>query len=364
MKMKTQSPGLFWMVCAAIALSPCYATATDLQPGVRGVATRAPGSMVIDGDLREFEDAFCTPLEYHHADLKNRAAQFFYMWDDEAFYAGLRTLDTALFNGAPDDRLWEGDGVEWYFDTRQDASFRSQSWPTTKSPGAVHCYWVGLSGKEIRSRFCLRPGFLSAIPKTGVEVGSRRTSHGMEVELKLPWSNFPAFRVGAGKVIAIDSELCYSDGGPRIFRSFAFGSPLSVQQPASLGKVQLVEKLEPRHWKSCGPTMMPMRCDTAWSQPTEPYVTGIIALPPGRAEAVGRIAFRITDLGGALLGEFAARREVFEQEGKFARAVARWPGDLATPGRCHVTALVFDRQGEELTRIAPRLVSVNWKPGY
>src|SRR5882762_5326323 len=65
-----------------------------LAPGVRGLATRAPKGMKIDGDLSEFKDAFCTPVEYFNADLKNRAAQFFYMWDDEAFYAALRTLDT------------------------------------------------------------------------------------------------------------------------------------------------------------------------------------------------------------------------------------------------------------------------------
>src|SRR5437868_4109813 len=68
------------------------ASSSRLAPGIRGVATRAPKNMKIDGDLSEFKGAFCTPLEYFNVDLKNRAAQFFYMWDDDAFYAGLRTL--------------------------------------------------------------------------------------------------------------------------------------------------------------------------------------------------------------------------------------------------------------------------------
>ena len=38
--------------------------------------------------------------------------------------------------------------------------------------------------------------------------------------------------------------------------------------------------------------------------------------------------------------------------------------DRAAPGLHHVTAIVFDRDGQELTRIAPRLVSVNMNPGY
>lgn len=341
-----------------------WTDAADLKPGVRGVATRAPAEMTIDGNLAEFEHAFCTPLEYHHANLSERAAQFFYMWDDTAFYAALRTLDTKPFNGAPDNRLWEGDGVEWYFDARQDDTFRSQAWPTTANAGAVHCYWAGLKNTQISPRFCLRPGFLKAIEKVGVEVGSRRTSSGMEVEFKLPWANFPGFAAKQGAVIALDSELCYSDGAERLFRSFVFGSPLSVQQPASLAKIQLVDKLKAAHWAICGPVMFPIRVDTAWGQPTKPHVKGIIALPPKQAAEVGRILFRLTNLDGTLIDEYPAEKETFANEGKFIRATASWPSDVAAPGQHHVTAVIYDLYQREQAHIAPRLVSVNWEIGY
>ena len=82
----------------------------ELKPGVRGLATRAPANMKIDGDLSEFAGAFCTPVNYFQlqrpALLADRPAQFFYMWDDTAFYAGLRTLDTKQFNGSDDAHLW------------------------------------------------------------------------------------------------------------------------------------------------------------------------------------------------------------------------------------------------------------------
>ena len=83
--------------------------AEDLKPGVRGLATRAPADMKIDGDLSEFKGAFCTPVNYFHPQAGERAGQFFYMWDDTAFYAGLRTLDSKQFNGSDDAHLWEGD---------------------------------------------------------------------------------------------------------------------------------------------------------------------------------------------------------------------------------------------------------------
>lgn len=362
---------LFVLACCAVCLGGfemvprAEAQTNALAAGVRGLATRAPAGMKIDGDLSEFKDAFATPVEYFHADLRNRAAQFFYMWDEEAFYAGLRTLDEEKKQAdhADDDHLWEGDAVEWYFDTRRGDDFRSIAWPTDPV-GAVHCYWTAYKNAELKPRFCLRPNFLKQIPKVGIEVGAKRTAYGAEVEFKLPWANFPGFKAKLNEVIAIDAELCYSDGGPRVYRSFVYGSPLSVQQPASLGKVQLVEKVEPAHWKQCGQVMMPVRCDTAWGQPVKAQASGSIALPPNQGDQVGKVVFRITDLEGQKLGDFEAKAETFESAGKFARATASWPSDLAPPGAHQVTAIVYDKSGKELTRVAPRLVSVNMATGY
>jgi len=343
-----------------VFLSSPSSAADALEPGVRGVATRAPAGMKIDGDLSEFRDAFVTPVEYFHDDLRNRAAQFSYMWDDEAFYAGLRTLDQKQANPAPDDRLWEGDAVEWYFDTRRGDGFRGQTW----GPGAVHCYWTAYKGVEVTGRFCLRPGYLDAIKKIGVEVAARKTKSGAEVEFKLPWANFPGFPPRRGEVIGLDAELCYSDGKSRVFRSFVYGSPLSVEQPASLARVELVEKLEPEHWKACAPVLAPVRCDTAWSQKGAPHVTALMALPPGSGERIHKALFRLTGVDGAAIGEFPGEVRVFEPEGDFRRAEARWPIDLAPPGGYHVTGVLLDAGGKELARVAPRLVSVNMEKGF
>src|SRR4051812_6052168 len=93
---------LGFLLAASIAPS-AERTPRPLAPGVRGLATRAPKEMKIDGDLSEFKGAFCTPIEYFNDKIRERAAQFFYMWDQEAFYAGLRTLDPKPANVAPDD---------------------------------------------------------------------------------------------------------------------------------------------------------------------------------------------------------------------------------------------------------------------
>src|SRR3954466_15906146 len=111
----------------ALCILTTFATsssAADLKPGVRGLATRAPKDMKIDGNREKYKNAFCTPVGHFDDDLKNRAAQFFYMWDDEAFYCGLRTYDQNVGNNGPDGRLYDGDAVEWYFDTRAGDQLR------------------------------------------------------------------------------------------------------------------------------------------------------------------------------------------------------------------------------------------------
>lgn len=354
---------VYSLLVAGFALGTTLTHAADspikLADGVRGLATRAPKEMKIDGDLSEFKDAFCTPVEYFNADQKNRPAQFFYMWDDEAFYAAMRTLDEHPANNADDAHLWEGDAVEWYFDPRQDENVRSTKW----EQGAVHCYWTGLKGTTVEGRFCLRPGYLDAIKKIGVEVAAKRTRVGMDVEFKLPWANFPGFKPKVGTVIALDAEACYSDGAKRLYRAFAYGSPLSVQQPANLAKIQFVEKMEPSYWKQCAAVQTPIRCDVAWSQHTRPMVTGYMALPPN-CDQVGKVMFRVMGLDGKQLGEFPGKVETIQQEGNFQRAKAEWSYDLVAPGAYQLLGIVYDKSGKELGRVAPRMMSVNMSPGY
>lgn len=345
---------------ALIALENLNSQTVDAaEPSIRAVVPRATGEITIDGQLDEYEQAFAAPLEYFHPDQKNRPGQFFFLWDDEAFYVGLRTLDETPYS--QEHPLWEGDAVEWYFDTRRDQTFLNRQW----GPGSVHCFFTPMHLDRVKPRFCLRPGYEDAIPELGIDVAARATVDGLEAEFRLPWKNFPDFIAQTGEVIGIDAELSYSDGGPRSGRSFVFGSPLSVQQPANLARVELVDAFEQKHWAACGPIMMPIRVDVPWSQPTRPHVQALVAMPPGRSEEIGKVVFQIVDLQGNVTAEHEASDvQQLDERGLFTRRVATWPTGQALPGRHLVRAMVHAPDGQELTRIAPRMVSVNMQQGY
>jgi hypothetical protein len=225
-------------------------------------------------------------------------------------------------------------------------------------------YWTAYKNDEVKPRWCLRPDMLQAIPGSGIEVAARKTSYGAETELKLPWGNFPNLKPSLDDVIALDAELCYSDGKNRVERTFAYGSPLSVQQPASQAMIQLVDRLETAHWKQTAAVMFPIRCDTEWTQPDKAAVTAYMAIPPSVHTQVSKVVFRLLDTQGDQVADYEAVIQTLEPAGQFHRATAKWPSDLIAPGHYHLLGIVYDRQAKERARIAPRMVSDHMQPGH
>ncbi len=93
-------------------------------------------------------------------------AQFFYMWDDEALYIGLRCLDKVQANSAPLERTYDGDAVEFYLDTRPGDSLRGKDWTT----GAIHFYYSPSKGPRS-----------SRVGPFGEDCDQQRRTKGVEV---------------------------------------------------------------------------------------------------------------------------------------------------------------------------------------
>ncbi|MBX6312479.1 MAG: hypothetical protein IRY99_06100 [Isosphaeraceae bacterium] len=342
----------------ALAVSAALARGDEgpvpLAKGVRGLATRADKPVSIDGKLDEWSGAFCTPVHYNHANLLNRAAQFFYQWDDQALYIGLRALDQKRANVGKGGAIWNGDAVEFYLDTRPGEALRGKDW----TPGAIHMFFSPFTEAELKPRWTLRRGIATSnTVLSGVELAATAHDWGYEVEFKLPWANFSGFRAEAGALIALDAELCSGDGGPRTDRTFAYGSPLSVQQPASLGKVELVNKFDPSYLPVVGPATFPMWVDTPWVQPVRAQVQAVVAIPPNLADRVGEVEVRLHNTDGQIVKTLPAPIASFGPEDLgFRRALARWSIDDFAPNTYFATARVRSKSGETLATVAPRML--------
>lgn len=325
-----------------------------LVKGVRGLATRASGGVTMDGKLSEWATAYCTPVHYNHARLNERAAQFFYQWDEDALYIGLRCLDTKRANPGQEGAVYDGDAVEFYLDTRSGPSLRSKDW----SDGAVHLFYSPFVKADLSPRWVMRQGIATSdVRLLGVQVAATVQSWGYECEFKLPWNNFPKFKPTLGATVALDAELCSGDGANRTDRTFAYGSPLSVQQPASLGLVELVEVFDPVYFAAAGPAAFPMWVDTPWSQVNRAECRAVIGIPPAFVEVVGPVDIRLHDADGRIVKTIKAQVEPFgPDEMGFSRAVATWPIDEFAPNTYFASGRIAARTGKVLVTVTPRMV--------
>ena len=342
---------------ALLLASPFATPAADVPPiarGVRGLATRAPGSVAVDGKLTEWADAFVTPVHYAHANPDDRAAQILAIWDDRALYIGLRALDRHRANVGAKGSLWNGDAVEFYLDTRPGAALRGKDW----SAGAIHLFYTPFENAEVKPRWEMRGGIVtSGVVLSGVELAATAHEWGDEVEFAIPWANFPGFAPKAGSDLAMDAELCSGDGGGRTDRTFAYGSPLSVQQPASQGMIELVESFDPAGLPpAVAASTFPMWVETPWVQPDRAKCRAVVAIAPGSISEVAAVAIRLHDADGADPPDTAAPSPASALRGSASRAVAEWSIDDFAPGTYFATARITSKTGKVLATVAPRMV--------
>jgi hypothetical protein len=238
MKISTRRSVTLIMILCAPAVS---ARAQD-KPIV-GLIPKAQKPVAMDGKLTGWEGAFVTPVHIGHPDFANRGGQFLYLWDDDNLYIGLRCLDQKPAHVGPNNQIWNGDAVEFYLDTRRGDQLGAPAF----GPGTLHMFYTAFTKTALEPRMQVRdlPAFKD-FKLQGAEVAAARTSWGYTAVLKLPWKNFPNFTPKVGEIIGIECELCSSDGGPRVDRTFVYASPAAVGSPAAFGRVLLVDRIDLR----------------------------------------------------------------------------------------------------------------------
>ena len=261
---------------------------------IAGLIPRAQHPIVMDGKLDEWDGAFVTPLNATHPDFANRAAQLYYLWDEQALYIGLRALDTNPTHISGDNALYDGDAVEFYLDTRQGDALGKPDW----APGTLHAFFTAITGHDLKPRFHIRslPIFRDLTLK-GVQLAAARTPNGYTLEFKLPWSNFPNIAPKAGVPIGIDIEMGSADGGHRVHRTFAYSSPTSVGTPSTLGRVLLTDRVDPTALKAYSRALFPFDAQMPGNYGR---IYGVGCLSPTIAAQVTKVEARLLDAAGAV----------------------------------------------------------------
>ena len=341
------SPAYFCLALLVALLTGVSAQAAD-KP-LDGLIPKAHKPITLDGDLDDWEEAFVTPVHVGHPDFTDRGGQFLFLWDEKNLYIGLRCLDHKPAHIGSDNQLWNGDAVEFYLDTRRGDQLGAKEF----GPGTLHMFWTPLTGTEIKPRLAVRdlPAF-RGFKLQGAEVAGRKTSWGYTAEFKLPWANFPEFTPKAGDLLGIDCELCSSDGGPRVDRTFVYSSPASVGSPSAFGRVKLVDKLEAAELQSYSRVLLPLAVTKSANYG---WLYGTACLSPTIAKAVTKMEGKVVDAEGKTRKTTAGTRRTREGSG-FVMWTGAWELFDLPAGNYTVEVSALDKDGKILVRRAVKIL--------
>ncbi len=327
----------------------CPGAAVAQEKPLVGLIPKARKPITLDGKLDEWEGAFVTPVHVGHPDFANRGGQFLFLWDEQNLYIGQRCLDQHTAHIGTDNQIWNGDAVEFYLDTRRGDKLGAAAF----GPGTLHLFWTPFSGMEVKPRLQVRPlPAFKDFKLQGAEVAGAKTSWGYTAEFKLPWANFPAFAPKVGEIIGIDCELCSSDGGPRVDRTFVYSGPAAVGSPSAFGRVQLVDRIEPQTLKPLGRALLPLSLSKSGNYP---WLYGTVCLSPSIEGSVAKLEGKVVDQEGKVRKTTLGSRKTLEGSG-FILWTGGWELFDLPRGVYSVELTALDREGKPITSRTEKLL--------
>jgi Carbohydrate family 9 binding domain-like len=318
---------------------------------VVGLIPKAQKPITMDGKLDEWDGAFVTPVHVGHPDFANRGGQFLYLWDEKNLYIGLRCLDQHPAHIGTDNQIWDGDAVEFYLDTRRGDKLGAVEF----GPGTLHMFYTPFTKADIKPRLQVRdlPAFKD-FKLQGAEVAATKTPWGYTAEFKLPWANFPDFIAKAGEIIGIECELCSSDGGPRVDRTFVYSGPAAVGSPSAFGRVQLVDKIDCGALKPFGRVLLPLSlaksANYAW-------LYGTVCVSPTIEGSVAKLEGKLLDAAGRVHKTSTGSKRKLEEG--FSVWTGSWELFDLPPGVYTLELTAFDKDNRPITARPEKLLHGN-----
>jgi hypothetical protein len=227
-------------------------------------------------------------------------------------------------------------------DTRRGQQFGAAQF----GPGTLHMFWTPFTKTDLKPRMGVRdlPTF-KVLRLQGAEVAGAKTSWGYTAQFKLPWANFPNFAARVGEVIGIECELCSSDGGPRVDRTFVYSSPAAVSTPSAFGRVRLVDRLDLQALEPFGRALLPLSLTKSANYA---WLYGTVCLSPNIEASVAKLEGKIVDREGKVRKSTLGSRKSLDGTG-FTFWAGSWELFDLPPGIYTLELAAMDKDGRVVT---------------
>ena len=188
----------------------------------------------------------------------------------------------------------------------------------------------------------------------GAEIAAAKTSWGYTAEFKLPWANFPDFTPKAGEIIGIECELCSSDGGLRVDRTFVYSGPAAVGSPSAFGRVQLVDKIEASALKTLGRALLPLSLTRSTNYA---WLYGTVCVSPTIEGSVAKLEGKLVGAGGKVLKTSTGGKKTLD--GGFTLWTGSWEMFDLPPDVYTLEITATDKAGAVLTSRSEKVLHGN-----
>jgi hypothetical protein len=188
----------------------------------------------------------------------------------------------------------------------------------------------------------------------GAEVAAAKAPWGYTAEFKLPWANFPGFTAKTGELIGIECELCSSDGGPRVDRTFVYASPAAVGSPSAFGRVQLVDQIDAGALQPLGRALLPLSLTRSTNYA---WLYGTVGISPTLESSVARLEGKLLDAGGTVRKTSTGGQRTLD--GGFTLWTGSWELFDLPPGVYTLELVATDKAGAVITSRAEKVLHGN-----
>ena len=147
-----------------------------------------------------------------------------------------------------------------------------------------------------------------------------------------------------GEIIGIDCELCSSDGGPRVDRTFVYSSPAAVDSPAVFGRVQLVDKIDAASLKLYGRVLLPLSLTKSANYA---WLYGTVCVSPTIESSLGKLEGKLKDATGKVRKSSTGSMKTLD--GDFTLWTGSWEMFDLPPGIYTLELVATDKRGGVIT---------------